>query len=216
MLGRFNSYLSEYEDIFKSKTKRFFDKAKLYCEGIFMSELSNIERISEEMFANCHQMQHFITESPWDYRLLLDQVALDVSKSLPKQKLTGLIIDESGWEKKGKKSVGVSPQYCGNAGKVCNSQAAVFGALSNGDFASMIDARLYLPASWISDTNRCEEAGIPEAEQVFKKKWEMAIEIIRHQQSLGVCFDYVKWRRLLWQQYGVSRSDRRNGLCLYA
>ena len=103
MLGRFNSYLSEYEDIFKSKTKRFFDKAKLYCEGIFMSELSNIERISEEMFANCHQMQHFITESPWDYRLLLDQVSLDVSKSLPKQKLTGLIIDESGWEKKGKK-----------------------------------------------------------------------------------------------------------------
>ena len=92
---------------------------------------------------------------------------------------------------KREKSVGVSPQYCGNAGKVCNSQAAVFGALSNGDFASMIDARLYLPASWISDTNRCEEAGIPEAEQVFKKKWEMAIEIIRHQQSLGVCFDYA-------------------------
>ena len=70
-----------------------------------------------------------------------------MSKSLPEQKLTGLIIDGSGWEKKGEKSVGVAPQYCGNAGKVSNSQVAVFGALSNGDFASMVDVRLYLSAS---------------------------------------------------------------------
>ena len=99
-----------------------------------------------------------------------------MSKSLPEQKLTGLIIDGSGWEKKGEKSAGVAPQYCGNAGKVSNSQVAVFGALSNGDFASMVDVRLYLSASWISDTRRCEEAGIPEEERVFKKKWEIAIE----------------------------------------
>ena len=78
---------------------------------MFVSELTNIERISEEMFANYHQMQHFISESPWDHQELMDKVALDVSRSLPGKKLTGLIIDESGWEKKGKKSVGVSPQY---------------------------------------------------------------------------------------------------------
>jgi FOG: Transposase len=156
-----------------------------------MSELSNIERISEEMFADYHQMQHFVSESPWDYRKLMDQVALDVSRSLPKRKLTGLIIDESGWEKKGKKSVGVSPQYCGNVGKVANSQVAVFGALSNGDFASMVDARLYLPQAWCDDELRCREAGIPEEDRIFKPKWEIAIDIIRHQQSLGVEFDYV-------------------------
>ena len=68
-----------------------------------MSELTNIERISEEMFANYHQMQHFISESPWDHRELMDKAALDVSRSLPSKKLTSLIIDESGWEKKGKK-----------------------------------------------------------------------------------------------------------------
>jgi SRSO17 transposase len=121
MLYRFDSYLSDYEHIFRSKTKRFFDKAKIYCQGIFMSELCNIERISEEMFADYHQMQHFISDSPWDHRALIDQVARDVSASLPQRKLTGLIIDESGWEKKGKKSVGVAPQYCGNVGKVANS-----------------------------------------------------------------------------------------------
>jgi SRSO17 transposase len=191
MLGRFESYIADYEHIFRSKTKRFFDKAKTYCQGIFLSALSNIERISEEMFANYHQMHHFISDSPWDHRALIDQVAQDVSCSLPNRKLTGLIIDESGWEKKGDKSVGVAPQYCGNVGKVANSQVAVFGALSNGDFASMVDARLYLPEVWCEDATRCDEADIPEAEREFKMKWEIGIEIIRHQQSLGASFDYV-------------------------
>ena len=101
-------------------------------------------QISFLFFTDYHQMQHFISESPWDHRELLDQVAQDVSRSLPVRKLTGLIIDGSGWEKKGKKSVGVASQYCGAVGKVSNSQVAVFGALSNGDFASMVDARLYI------------------------------------------------------------------------
>ncbi len=156
-----------------------------------MSGLSNIERISEEMFANYHQMQHFITESNWGYRPLMDQVSNDVGNSLPKRKLTGLIIDESGWEKKGEKSVGVGPQYCGNAGKTCNSQVAVLGTLSNGDFASMVGARLFLPESWCDDQSRCKEAGIPEQDRIFKTKWEIAIDIVKHQKGLGANFDYV-------------------------
>ena len=191
MASRFGSYLSEYEDIFRSKTRFFFDKAKDYCQGVFMSELCNIERISEEVSADYHQMQHFITESPWDHRKLIDKVAQEVSRSLPNRKLTGLIIDESGWEKKGKKSVGVAPQYCGNLGKVANCQVAVFGALSNGDFASMVDARLFLPASWCDDPVRMKTAGIPEEDRKFRMKWEIGLDIIRHQQSLGTSFDYI-------------------------
>ena len=61
-------------------------------------------------------MQHFITESAWDFRQLLDQTVLTVSAVLPERKLTGLIVGESGWEKKGVKSVGVGRQYCGNVG----------------------------------------------------------------------------------------------------
>ena len=68
-----------------------------------------------------------------------------------KVKLTGLIIDETGTEKKGYKSVGIGHQYCGNVGKTANSQVAVLGRLSNGDFASMLDARLYLPEHWCDD-----------------------------------------------------------------
>jgi len=113
--------------------------------------MRNIERISEDIGADYYQMQHFITESNWDARELIDKVAGSVSSILPKRKMTGLIIDESGWVKKGEKSVGVGHQYCGNVGKVSNSQVAVFACLSNGDFASMIDARLYLPKGWCDD-----------------------------------------------------------------
>jgi len=74
------------------------------------SQLRNIERISEDLAANYHQMQHFITESNWDERSVIDQVSKEVSSILPKRKLTGLIVDESGWVKKGDKSVGVGWQ----------------------------------------------------------------------------------------------------------
>jgi SRSO17 transposase len=191
MLSRFEAYLSEYAHIFRSKTRLCFDMAASYCHGIFMNELCNIERISEEVSVDYHQLQHFITESPWDHRKLIDQVAREVIRRLPNRKLTGLIIDESGWEKKGKKSVGVAPQYCGAVGKVSNSQVAVFGALSNCDFASMVDARLYLPQCWCDDPARMKEAGIPEEERTFKMKWETGLDIIRHQLSLGALFDYV-------------------------
>lgn len=113
---------------------------------------------------------HFITDSPWDARELMDQVSVSVSSLLPKKKLTGLIIDESGWEKKGDKSVGVAHQYCGNVGKTSNSQVAVFGCLSNGDFASMVDSRLFIPESWSLDRERCEAAGIPEGQREHRTK----------------------------------------------
>ena len=153
--------------------------------------MRNIERISEDIGVDYFQMQHFITESNWDARMLVDQVARKVSSVLPKRKMTGLIIDESGWVKKGDKSVGVGPQYCGNVGKIANSQVAVFACLSNGDFASMVDARLYLPKDWCDNPSRCEEAGIPEENRVFKTKIELAENILRHQIENCIAFDFV-------------------------
>lgn len=153
--------------------------------------MRNIGRISEDTGVDYYQMQHFITESNWKARELIDKVAVSVSSILPKRKMTGLIIDESGWVKKGDKSVGVGHQYCGNVGKVSNSQVAVFACLSNGDFASMIDARLFLPKDWCNDVNRCKEAGIPAEEMVFRSKLELATEIVRHQKEKGIVFDFV-------------------------
>ncbi len=63
--------------------------------------------------------------------------------------------------------------------------------LSNGDYASMVDARLYLPQNWLSDPIRCQEAGIPEENRIFKTKIEIACDILLHQLELGTVFDFV-------------------------
>lgn len=72
---RLISYLVEYESLFRNRTKKFFDKAEKYSLGILKSQMRNIERISEELQVDYNQMQHFITESNWDTRALIDQVA---------------------------------------------------------------------------------------------------------------------------------------------
>lgn len=154
------------------------------------SELRKIERISEDLDANYHQMQHFITESNWDERSVIDQVSREVSSIPLIRKLTGLIIDESGCVKKGDKSIGVGWQYCGNVRKISDSQIAVFACLSNSDFASMVDSSLYLPKGRCNDPVRCKEAGTPSENRVFETKLELAVDIIHRQIKNGVLFDY--------------------------
>ncbi len=162
------------------------------------------------MNSDYYQMQHFITESNWSARRLMDQVAREVSGTLPKKKLTALIIDESGWVKKGEKSVAVGRQYCGNVGKVANCQVAVFASLGNGDYSSLIDARLYLPQDWCDDPGRLEEAGVPENERTFRTKAELAWEIIEHQ-SGQVAFDFVSADGFYGNDAGLARKIDESG-----
>jgi hypothetical protein len=73
-----------------------------------------------------------------------------------------LIVDETGFLKKGKKSVGVAPQYTGTAGKKENAQVGVFLCYSSEKGAAFVDRTLYLPEEWADDPARREEAGVPE------------------------------------------------------
>ena len=173
--------------------------------------MRNIERISENLNSNYFQMQHFISESNWDGRSVIDLVAQEVSQILPKRKLTGLIIDESGWVKKGVKSVGVGHQYCGNVGKTANSQVAVFACLSNGDFASMVDARLYLPKDWCDNPSRCDEAGIPQENRTFKTKLVLAADIIGHLIDQGILFEFISADGYYGNDASLARSINSMG-----
>jgi len=159
-----------------------------------------------------HLVEYFITNSNWSYRKAIDIAARQTSSSLRKVMLTGLILDETGTEKKGKKSVGVGHQYCGNVGKTANSQVALLACLSNGDFASIVDARLYLPKDWCDDPIRCEEAGIPEEERNFKTKIDLAEEIIQHQIDLGTDFNYVGADGFYGNDCNLARKIERMGL----
>ena len=205
-------YLSGFQYYFKKNTKSSFDKATQYVEGLVLSDLKNIERITEALNSDYHKMQHFITESKWDARGVIDQTARQVDQSLPKRKLKGLLIDESGWVKKGDKSVGVGHQYCGNVGKTENSQVAVFGCLCTDKYAALVDTRLYLPESWCSNNARCEAAGIPKQDMVFKTKPELAAEIVKHQLEMGIEFDYVGGDGLYGNDIEFTRSVGELGL----
>lgn len=153
-----------------------------------------VERIPASDY---EQLQHFISDSPWDAHAVMKSVAEKMAVSLAVDAAsvgtstgTGLVIDESGWEKSGKKSVGVARQYIGQVGKVANGQVAVLAALCNGEQVGLLQGRLYLPAEWVADKKRCTQAGIPEAEQIYRTKPELAVEILKTL-PVGVTYEWV-------------------------
>ena len=151
-----------------------------------------MERMAEVVQGTDEQvLQNFLTHSSWDERAVMDQVALDTNRWLGGTVDSALYIDESGFEKKGKKSVGVARQWNGRLGKKENSQVGVFGALGRQDKVSIVDSRLYLPKEWTDDTPRCNAAKIPRSSQEFKTKIDIALDIVRHARKIGVEFNWV-------------------------
>ena len=118
-------------------------------------------------------------------------MALDVDAELGADDDTMLLIDESGIPKKGEESVGVARQWCGQVGKVDNCQVAVFAALSCGERASLVDARLFLPKSWTDDAGRCEKAGVPAAAREYRTKNQLALDMVEHALELGLRFSWI-------------------------
>ena len=88
------------------------------------------------------------------------------------------VLDGSDFPKQGRKSVGVTRQYCGTAGQG--------GQLPGGDVLgireslgrALVDKRLYLPENWTSDRGRCDAAGVPEERRQYRSKTELALEIV--------------------------------------
>lgn len=156
------------------------------------AERKNMQRMEEIVpDSNEQSLQHFLSNSPWDHRGVMDQMALDVDKELGGHEDAMLMIDESSLPKKGEESVGVARQWCGQLGKVDNCQVAVFAALGRGERASLVDARLYLPKVWTKDEARCEKAGVPEDARMYRTKHELALDIVEHALELGIRFEWV-------------------------
>ena len=100
----------------------------------------NMERMAEVVPESDEQvLQHFLSNSAWDERGVLDQVALEADGLLGGTDESALLIDESGITKKGSKSVGVARQWNGRLGKVDNCQVGVYAALSRGSLSTLID-----------------------------------------------------------------------------
>lgn len=178
-------YSCRYEGLCKVHRRENGEKMRQYMEGLFQEGKHNIERMNERIESSSyHQLHHFISVSPWDHVPVLEAVSKDISQLFENRaELRGLLLDESGHRKRGKKSVGVARQYLGSIGKVDNGQVAVFAALSQGDDVAMVDTRMYLPKVWTSDKARCKKAGIPLEDQVYKSKPMLALEMIKQMQG---------------------------------
>lgn len=158
--------------------------ATRYVEGLLLpGQRKSIEPMAERLGVDSQRLQQFITDSPWDERATWRAIRQEIIPHL--EPLEAWVVDETGWLKQGKHSVGVARQYCGAVGKRANCQVSVELAVSDGWVAAPIGGRLYLPKSWTDDPKRCAAAGVP-SEVVFQTKPQLALQLIQQALSDGV------------------------------
>jgi len=169
---------------FITKTRNMVKQSFQYIQGKLLGTgRGNMSSYSEDVLdCNNQSLQHFVSNSPWNHRPVLDHIQRDVIDYVGDNANGSLHIDECGFPKQGKDSVGVAPQYCGRLGKIANCQVGVFLGYAKGSYRTLIDERLYLPEEWITDRVRRRKCGVPWYVR-FKKKTELAWEMIRHAQK---------------------------------
>jgi SRSO17 transposase len=184
--------MESYRGLFRNRTRSFSSHAEHFLRGIFQSERVNAMRIEEVVPESDQQsLQHLLSDAVWDHREVLRQVSRDADTLLGGHDDSCLLVDESGFAKKGVKSAGVGRQWNGRLGKLENSQVGVFAGLVHGSQVALIDARLYLPKSWIDDPERCAQAKIPEADRVLRSKSDLALQMVHDARSHGVRYAWV-------------------------
>jgi SRSO17 transposase len=130
-----------------------------------------------------YRFQHLLGRGAWDADALRDDQVQAVLSGLGEQDAV-LAIDETGFIKQGKKSVGVARQYCGASGKVDNCQVGVFLSWQTAKGHALIDRALYLPKEWTEDRERRRAAGVPE-ESAFAPKPSLARAMIERTLAAG-------------------------------
>jgi SRSO17 transposase len=158
---------------------------KAYCTGLLLpGERKSVEpmaaRVAPDNVRRTHQsLHHFVADAPWSDEAMLETVRGWV---LPRIKENGpvvaWVVDDTGFVKKGKHSVGVARQYCGQVGKQENCQVAVSLSVTTAQASLPIAWRLYLPESWADDEERRKATGVPD-EITFQTKPAIALAQIR-------------------------------------
>jgi SRSO17 transposase len=162
-----------------------------YLHGLLASvERKNGWQMAEELGdPNVHGVQRLLAEADWDEEAVRDDLRAYVIEHLGEASGV-LVVDETGFVKKGKKSAGVGRQYSGTAGRRENSQVGVFLGYASPKGYAFIDRALYLPEEWTSDRVRCREAGIPD-EVGFATKGELAKRMLERAFAAGVPAEWV-------------------------
>jgi SRSO17 transposase len=163
---------------------------RLVCGLLDGSDRRNVENIAEAVNGGVvRTMQKFITQGSWRDDDVLSELRTHVVEVFGDDNAV-LCVDETGFPKKGTKSVGVKRQYSGILGRVDNCQIGVFiNYVSQGEHM-LIDRRLYLPEEWANDGDRRAAAYVPE-EVVFRTKPELALEMVADAVAHDMPFRFV-------------------------
>lgn len=134
-------------------------------------------------------MQRLLRWADWDVEAVRDDVRNYLIEHLGDPQGV-LIVDDTGFLKKGVRSAGVARQYSGTAGRVENCQVGVFLAYRSAKGHGLVDRQLYLPATWTDDRQRCREAGIPDDVE-FATKPQIAKTMLARALDAGVPVGWV-------------------------
>jgi SRSO17 transposase len=166
-------------------------QAGLYLEGLLSSaQRKNGWQLAEEIGdARPWRTQRVLSHVLWD-----EDAARDLCRAYVVQHLAAdeavLVVDETGFLKKGTKSAGVARQYSGTAGRLDNCQIGVFLGYASRQGQALIDRELYLPKAWTADRARCAAAAVPE-DVAFATKPELARRMIARAMAAQVAFAWV-------------------------
>ena len=156
-----------------------------YCLGLLVpGERKSVEPMAAvtapaRVAAQHQSLLHFVGNAPWSEERVLARVRELVLPSIEREgPIEAWIVDDTGFPKKGRHSVGVTRQYCGQLGKQDNCQIAVTLSVANHAASLPVAWRLYLPEDWASDPERRAKAGVP-ATVSFQTKPEIALDQIR-------------------------------------
>src|SRR5512135_1310445 len=194
------SLISQGEQVLAELTGRIgvsFRRAEVrkrvgrYLQGLLASvERKNGWQMAEALGeANAHGVQGLLEEADWDEEAVRDELRTYVIEQLGEAGGI-LVVDETGFVKKGKKSAGVARQYSGTAGRRENRQIGVFLSYASSKGAAFIDRALYLPEEWTPERVRCREAGIPD-EVEFAPKGELAQQMLARAFAAEVPAEWV-------------------------
>jgi SRSO17 transposase len=181
-----------------------------YCIGLLLpGERKSVEPMAaitapERVSAQHQSMLHFISQGGWSDEKVLGKVREMVLPEMGRHgPIEAWIIDDTGFPKQGKHSVGVARQYCGQLGKQDNCQVAVTLSLANHHASLPVTYRLYLPKEWADDAARRRKVGVPD-DIDFKTKPEIALEQVRWALEAGLPRGIV----LMDAGYGASTDLR--------
>jgi SRSO17 transposase len=165
--------------------------ARGFVQGLLhQGERRNSENIAQAIAGcNVRNLQAFITTGVWQDSAILLEMRDCVLEALADDDAV-CNYDETGFPKKGAKSVGVKRQYSGTLGRTDNCQVGVFANYCSVKGHTFMDRRLFLPEEWANDLERREEAGVPEG-VVFRTKPELAVEMLGVAVAEGVPFRWV-------------------------